>query len=139
MAALSVKNMKWLVLEDPKKFGTDFLPLVAAEMNNKDEDVARLLAKSLEAVVDLQLVSEQSMLNLLDTLISNLRSFNKKSKHEIWTSLLIRLLELYGNASHIEMALDMAEPLNSNSSLRLAANIFTVQIRQAVEYEQQVV
>lgn len=139
MAALSVKNMKWLVLEDPKKFGTDFLPLVAAEMNNKDEDVARLLAKSLEAVVDLQLVSEQSMLNLLDTLISNLRSFNKKSKHEIWTSLLIRLLELYGNANHLEMALDMAEPLNSNSSLRLAANIFTVQIRQAVEYEQQVV
>jgi hypothetical protein len=27
-------------------------------MNNKDEDVARLLAKSLEAVVDLKLVSE---------------------------------------------------------------------------------
>lgn len=58
MAALSVKNMKWLVQEDPKKFGSDFLPLVIAEMNNKDEDVARLLAKSLEAVVDLKLVSE---------------------------------------------------------------------------------
>lgn len=108
-------------------------------MNTKDEDVARLLAESLEAVVDLQLVKAESMFKMIDDLISNLRSFNKKSKHDIWTSLFLKLLKLYGNESHIEMALDLADPMNNNSCQRLSANIFTVLIEKALSFEGQVI
>lgn len=84
-------------------------------MNSKDDDIAQHLANSLESVADLKLINPESMLNLVDDLIHNLRVFNKKSKHDIWTSLFIKLLKLYGTESHIEVAFDLTDPMNNNS------------------------
>ena len=55
------------------------------------------------------------MLKMVDDLISNLRSFNKKSRHDQWTSLFLKLLKLYGNESHIEVAVDLSDPMNNQS------------------------
>ena len=57
------------------------------------------------------------MLELADTLIIHLRTFNQKRKDEMWTDLIVKLVSHYAkDNSYIDLAIDLADPLNNKSS-----------------------
>jgi hypothetical protein len=113
------------VKDNPLKFAEEILPMISLDINvQKDEDLIERTASSLEAIVDLKLIKAKYMIELADTLIHHLRVFNKKNKDAMWTDLIIKILQLYTtDVSYIEVAIDLADPLNNKSSQRLAASI----------------
>jgi hypothetical protein len=83
----------------------------------KDEDLIKCLANSLETLVDFQTFKTQPMLELAENLINHLRMFNKKAKDIVWSNLIVKILLLYSKGtSYIELAFEMGDPLNNQSS-----------------------
>ena len=57
------------------------------------------------------------MLDLAENLINHLRMFNKKTKDNVWSNLIVKILLLYSKGtSYIEIAFEMGDPLNNQSS-----------------------
>ncbi len=49
--------------------------------------------------------------------------FNKKQKDGIWNSLIVKILSYAHSYKYVELALDLADPLNNKSTHRIAATI----------------
>ena len=104
--------------ENPLRFAQEILPQISSDINvNKDEELIERTASSLEAITDLKLIRSKYMLELADTLIIHLRTFNQKRKDEMWTDLIVKLVSYHSkDNSYIDLAIDLADPLNNKSS-----------------------
>lgn len=69
------------------------------------------------------MVEAEYILTVLDTVIEHLRMFNKKQKDSIWNGLIIKILEYTKPLHYIDLAIDLADPLNNKSTHRIAATI----------------
>jgi hypothetical protein len=118
LAGLQEDNLVCLCKENPLRFATEILPQISSDINvNKDEELIERTATSLEAIADLKVVRSKYMLELADILITHLRTFNQKRKDEMWTDLIVKLVSLYAkDNSYIDLAIDLADPLNNKSS-----------------------
>jgi hypothetical protein len=48
--------------------------------------------------------------------MEHLKTFNKKSLDEVWTSLVMQILKLHSTDSHFEQAIEMSDPGNNMST-----------------------
>jgi hypothetical protein len=80
--------------------------------------------EALEVITELKLIRPKYMLELAEAIIHHLRMFNNKSKDLIWTSLVVRIIQLYTkDSAYIEVALELSDPMNNKSSQKLATAI----------------
>jgi hypothetical protein len=103
MAALSPDNLKALAHESSENFGTIILPLVTTTLlHMKDEEMLYHTAASLEEIVEENEIDSCHLLGLAESLIEHLKTFNKKSLDEVWTSLIMKILKLHSNETYLD-------------------------------------
>ena len=79
------------------------MPVLGTTLKHtKDEDTLYQMALGLEEVVATGLVESNALLALADLLIEHLHLYSRKDYDEIWTGLIIKILEAHGPATYFE-------------------------------------
>ena len=68
-------------------------------------------------------MNPSDLLKFADNLIDHLRIFNKQHLDDIWLNLISCILKNHAGQHHIEVALELSDPNNNESTNRVAASM----------------